>query len=110
MKFQCQVWRPRPEIRGAAPDTNALADTHILIADDVRAESPADLDADVTAVMLTNNRHVEAVADALELAIGDIIVCSGRAYSVDWDKVVFIGTCDVALPTTSRLADPSNGD
>jgi hypothetical protein len=72
MKFEYQVWRLRPECRGAAPDINNLAQTHILITDGVFAELPPDLDADVFAEVLTLKRQVEAVADGLELDLGDI--------------------------------------
>ena len=87
MKFEYQVWRLRPECRGAAPDINNLAQTHILIADGVFAELPPDLDADVFAEVLTMKRQVEAVADGLELD-------RGRAYSVDLGRVVSIGNVD----------------
>ena len=87
MKFEYQVWRLRPECRGAARDINNLAQTHILIADGVFAELPPDLDADVFAEVLTMKRQVEAVADGLELD-------RGRAYSVDLGRVVSIGNVD----------------
>jgi hypothetical protein len=87
MKFEYQVWRLRPECRGAARDINNLAQTHILIADGVFAELPPDLDADVLAEVLTMKRQVEAVADGLELD-------RGRAYSVDLGRVVSIGNVD----------------
>jgi hypothetical protein len=94
MKFEYQVWRLRPECRGAARDINNLAQTHILIADGVFAELPPDFDADVFAEVLTMKRQVEAVADGLELDFGDIIVYRGRAYSVDVGRVVSIGNVD----------------
>ena len=44
--------------------------------------------------MLTMQHQVEAVADGLELDLGDIIVYRGRAYSVDLGRVVSIGNVD----------------
>ena len=83
MKFEYQVWRLRPECRGAAPDINNLAHTHILIADGVFAELPADLDADVLDI-LTMDRHVEAIADAWSWTWVTSLFTAGEPTASTW--------------------------
>jgi hypothetical protein len=73
-----------PGFSKATPDLERLELTHTVVADDVTVESEPGIDPLALSVSIHKHRHVEGVAEALDLKEGDIIICNGTAYKVRW--------------------------
>jgi hypothetical protein len=113
-RFRYRIWRSRPEFRKATPDLDRLELTHTVIADDVTVEAEPGLDPLALSMSIQKNRHVEGIAEALDLEEGDIIICNGTAYEVRWPfDIERIGVLDPfggmgEKPVGEQAARPPN--